>query len=123
MSTIPLTFLLLAQEFLTGEKCANHLIVRGLVRIRCVQLLQPIVNFLTRKGLINVGLLKDPPGGAILPADYCEVSAIPKLLCLLLKLQLRLALREKNWPKPKAEPYKYAAPALVPNVSKAKYEQ
>ena len=83
-TNIPLIFLLLAQEFLTGEKCANHLIVRGLVRIRCVQLLQPIVNFLTRKGLINVGLLKDPPGGAILPSDYCEVSAIiPKLLCLL----------------------------------------
>ncbi|XP_078584819.1 lysine-specific histone demethylase 2-like [Branchiostoma floridae x Branchiostoma japonicum] len=58
------------KEFLTPQKCAGHVIVRGLVRIRCVQELERIVCFLTRKGLINTGLLKDPPGGALLPKDF-----------------------------------------------------
>eukprot|EP00058_Branchiostoma_floridae_P003627 XP_002589115.1 hypothetical protein BRAFLDRAFT_75096 [Branchiostoma floridae] len=58
------------KEFLTPQKCAGHVIVRGLVRIRCVQELERIVCFLSRKGLINTGLLKDPPGGALLPKDF-----------------------------------------------------
>ncbi|XP_072175827.1 lysine-specific histone demethylase 2-like [Diadema setosum] len=49
------------KQFLTAQKCTERLIVRGLVRIKCAEILEPIVAFLTRKGLINTGLLKDPP--------------------------------------------------------------
>ncbi|XP_022088783.1 lysine-specific histone demethylase 1B-like [Acanthaster planci] len=58
------------KEFLTVEKCKHHLVVRGLIRIRCAQLLVPIIHFLSRKGLINTGLLRDPPGGTLLPPEF-----------------------------------------------------
>lgn len=45
------------KEVLTSEKCAHHVIVRGLVRIRCVQELDRVLLFMTRKGLINTGAL------------------------------------------------------------------
>uniref|UniRef100_A0A7N8X675 Lysine demethylase 1B n=1 Tax=Mastacembelus armatus TaxID=205130 RepID=A0A7N8X675_9TELE len=44
-------------EVLTSQKCALHIIVRGLVRVRCVQELDRVLNFMTRKGLINTGVL------------------------------------------------------------------
>lgn len=46
------------QEVLTPQKCAPHVIVRGLVRIRCVQELERVLYFMTRKGLINTGALQ-----------------------------------------------------------------
>eukprot|EP00057_Strongylocentrotus_purpuratus_P012839 XP_011667313.1 PREDICTED: lysine-specific histone demethylase 1B [Strongylocentrotus purpuratus] len=49
------------KEFLTAHICTQRLVVRGLVRIKCSEILEPIVAFLTRKGLINTGLLRDPP--------------------------------------------------------------
>nr|XP_054755577.1 lysine-specific histone demethylase 2-like [Lytechinus pictus] len=49
------------KEFLTAHACTQRLVVRGLVRIKCAEILEPIVAFLTRKGLINTGLLRDPP--------------------------------------------------------------
>uniref|UniRef100_A0A7N8XS08 [histone-H3]-N(6),N(6)-dimethyl-L-lysine(4) FAD-dependent demethylase n=1 Tax=Mastacembelus armatus TaxID=205130 RepID=A0A7N8XS08_9TELE len=45
------------KEVLTSQKCALHIIVRGLVRVRCVQELDRVLNFMTRKGLINTGVL------------------------------------------------------------------
>ncbi|CAL9690747.1 unnamed protein product [Knipowitschia caucasica] len=45
------------KEVLTSEKCALHVIVRGLVRIRCVQEMDRVLQFMTRKGLINTGAL------------------------------------------------------------------
>uniref|UniRef100_A0A8C6T1N1 [histone-H3]-N(6),N(6)-dimethyl-L-lysine(4) FAD-dependent demethylase n=1 Tax=Neogobius melanostomus TaxID=47308 RepID=A0A8C6T1N1_9GOBI len=45
------------KEVLTAEKCALHVIVRGLVRIRCVQEMDRVLHFMTRKGLINTGVL------------------------------------------------------------------
>uniref|UniRef100_A0A3B4AIG2 [histone-H3]-N(6),N(6)-dimethyl-L-lysine(4) FAD-dependent demethylase n=1 Tax=Periophthalmus magnuspinnatus TaxID=409849 RepID=A0A3B4AIG2_9GOBI len=45
------------KEVLTSEKCALHVIVRGLVRIRCVQEMDRVLHFMTRKGLINTGVL------------------------------------------------------------------
>uniref|UniRef100_A0A8B9HYZ2 Lysine demethylase 1B n=1 Tax=Astyanax mexicanus TaxID=7994 RepID=A0A8B9HYZ2_ASTMX len=55
-------------EALTPQKCAPHVIVRGLVRIRCVQELDRVLHFMTRKGLINTGALlaKQP----LLPEPY-----------------------------------------------------
>ncbi|XP_033123359.1 lysine-specific histone demethylase 1B-like [Anneissia japonica] len=47
------------KEVLTVEKCVAHLIVRGLVRVACVRYLKVILAFLTIKGLVNTGLLKD----------------------------------------------------------------
>lgn len=62
----------LFQEALTPQKCAPHVIVRGLVRVRCVQELDRILHFMTRKGLINTGALlaKQP----LLPEPYRDVS-------------------------------------------------
>uniref|UniRef100_A0A8B9HV38 [histone-H3]-N(6),N(6)-dimethyl-L-lysine(4) FAD-dependent demethylase n=1 Tax=Astyanax mexicanus TaxID=7994 RepID=A0A8B9HV38_ASTMX len=56
------------KEALTPQKCAPHVIVRGLVRIRCVQELDRVLHFMTRKGLINTGALlaKQP----LLPEPY-----------------------------------------------------
>ncbi|XP_055076756.2 lysine-specific histone demethylase 2 isoform X3 [Misgurnus anguillicaudatus] len=53
------------KEVLTAQKCAPHVIVRGLVRIRCVQELDRILCFMTRKGLINTGAL--PVSRPLLP--------------------------------------------------------
>ncbi|XP_056597117.1 lysine-specific histone demethylase 2 [Triplophysa dalaica] len=46
------------KEVLTAQKCAPHVIVRGLVRVRCVQELDRVLCFMTRKGLINTGALQ-----------------------------------------------------------------
>ncbi|XP_043089036.1 lysine-specific histone demethylase 1B isoform X4 [Puntigrus tetrazona] len=46
------------KEVLTLQKCAPHVIVRGLVRVRCVQELERVLYFMTRKGLINTGALQ-----------------------------------------------------------------
>ncbi|KAF7702392.1 lysine-specific histone demethylase 1B isoform X1 [Silurus meridionalis] len=56
------------KEVLTPQKCAPHVIVRGLVRVRCVQELGKVLHFMTRKGLINTGVLlaKQP----LLPEPY-----------------------------------------------------
>ncbi|XP_030644941.1 lysine-specific histone demethylase 1B [Chanos chanos] len=56
------------KEVLTPQKCAPHVIVRGLVRVRCVQELDRVLHFMTRKGLINTGalLVKQP----LLPEPY-----------------------------------------------------
>lgn len=61
------------QEVLTAETCAHHVVVRGLVRVRCVQELDRVLHFMTRKGLINTGVLmaKQP----LLPEKHCSVSA------------------------------------------------
>uniref|UniRef100_A0A8D3CGY0 [histone-H3]-N(6),N(6)-dimethyl-L-lysine(4) FAD-dependent demethylase n=1 Tax=Scophthalmus maximus TaxID=52904 RepID=A0A8D3CGY0_SCOMX len=45
------------KEMLTSQKCAQHIIARGLVRVRCVQEMDRVLNFMTRKGLINTGVL------------------------------------------------------------------
>ncbi|XP_067281511.1 lysine-specific histone demethylase 2 isoform X2 [Pseudorasbora parva] len=46
------------KEVLTLQRCAPHVIVRGLVRVRCVQELDRVLDFMTRKGLINTGALQ-----------------------------------------------------------------
>uniref|UniRef100_A0A4W6DTZ3 Lysine demethylase 1B n=1 Tax=Lates calcarifer TaxID=8187 RepID=A0A4W6DTZ3_LATCA len=61
-------------EMLTSQKCALHIIVRGLVRVRCVQEMDRVLNFMTRKGLINTGVLavKRP----LLPERYHSKNVI-----------------------------------------------
>ncbi|XP_076850208.1 lysine-specific histone demethylase 2 [Brachyhypopomus gauderio] len=56
------------KEPLTAQKCAPHVVVRGLVRVRCVQELDKVLHFMTRKGLVNTGalLVKQP----LLPEPY-----------------------------------------------------
>uniref|UniRef100_A0A3Q3D6Z0 Lysine demethylase 1B n=1 Tax=Hippocampus comes TaxID=109280 RepID=A0A3Q3D6Z0_HIPCM len=44
-------------EVLTVQKCIMHVVVRGLVRVRCVQEMERVLHFMTRKGLINTGVL------------------------------------------------------------------
>lgn len=48
--------------------------VRGLVRIRCVQEMERILYFMTRKGLINTGILSVSPDQYLLPKEYHNVS-------------------------------------------------
>ncbi|NXA81099.1 KDM1B demethylase, partial [Thryothorus ludovicianus] len=64
------------QEALTPQKCIHHIIVRGLVRIRCVQEMERILYFMTRKGLINTGILSVSPDQYLLPKEYHNKSVI-----------------------------------------------
>ncbi|XP_010167775.1 lysine-specific histone demethylase 1B isoform X2 [Antrostomus carolinensis] len=61
-------------EALTPQKCIHHIIVRGLVRIRCVQEMERILYFMTRKGLINTGILSVSPDQYLLPKEYHNKS-------------------------------------------------
>ncbi|XP_009988322.1 PREDICTED: lysine-specific histone demethylase 1B isoform X2 [Tauraco erythrolophus] len=63
-------------EALTPQKCIHHIIVRGLVRIRCVQEMERILYFMTRKGLINTGILSVNPDQYLLPKEYHNKSVI-----------------------------------------------
>uniref|UniRef100_A0A8C0QYL0 Lysine demethylase 1B n=1 Tax=Canis lupus dingo TaxID=286419 RepID=A0A8C0QYL0_CANLU len=63
------------KEALTPQKCIPHIIVRGLVRIRCVQEVERILYFMTRKGLINTGVLSVGTDQYLLPKDYHNVGA------------------------------------------------
>nr|XP_044992335.1 lysine-specific histone demethylase 1B isoform X2 [Jaculus jaculus] len=64
------------KEALTPQKCVPHIIVRGLVRIRCVQEVERILFFMTRKGLINTGVLTVGAGQYLLPKDYHSVTVL-----------------------------------------------
>uniref|UniRef100_A0A8C7Y4U1 [histone-H3]-N(6),N(6)-dimethyl-L-lysine(4) FAD-dependent demethylase n=1 Tax=Oryzias sinensis TaxID=183150 RepID=A0A8C7Y4U1_9TELE len=62
------------KKVLTAEKCSQHIIVRGLVRVRCVQELDRVLQFMTRKGLINTGVLRvERP---LLPEGYRSVVVL-----------------------------------------------
>uniref|UniRef100_A0A8C5VI13 Lysine demethylase 1B n=1 Tax=Microcebus murinus TaxID=30608 RepID=A0A8C5VI13_MICMU len=63
-------------EALTPQKCIPHIMVRGLVRIRCVQEVERILYFMTRKGLINTGVLSVGADQYLLPKDYHNKSVI-----------------------------------------------
>ncbi|XP_006860854.1 PREDICTED: lysine-specific histone demethylase 1B [Chrysochloris asiatica] len=63
-------------EALTPQKCIPHIIVRGLVRIRCVQEVERILYFMTRKGLINTGVLNVSADQYLLPKDYHNKSVV-----------------------------------------------
>ncbi|KAG8510993.1 Lysine-specific histone demethylase 1B, partial [Galemys pyrenaicus] len=63
-------------EALTPQKCIPHIIVRGLVRIRCVQEVERILYFMTRKGLINTGVLNVGADQHLLPKDYHNKSVV-----------------------------------------------
>lgn len=69
------SFVFPLQEALTPQKCIHHIIVRGLVRIRCVQEMERILYFMTRKGLINTGILSVSPDQYLLPKEYHNVSS------------------------------------------------
>ncbi|XP_031215428.1 lysine-specific histone demethylase 1B isoform X1 [Mastomys coucha] len=64
------------KEALTPQKCIPHIIVRGLVRIRCVQEVERILYFMTRKGLINTGVLTVGAGQHLLPKHYHNKSVL-----------------------------------------------
>ncbi|XP_074003051.1 lysine-specific histone demethylase 2 isoform X6 [Numenius arquata] len=64
------------KEALTPQKCIHHIIVRGLVRIRCVREMERILYFMTRKGLINTGILSVSPDQCLLPKEYHNKSVI-----------------------------------------------
>ncbi|KAH0617900.1 hypothetical protein JD844_016619 [Phrynosoma platyrhinos] len=64
------------KEPLTPQKCTHNIIVRGLVRIRCVRETERILHFMTRKGLINTGVLAVSPDQPLLPKDYRNKSVI-----------------------------------------------
>lgn len=57
------------KEFLTPEKCANHIIIRGLVRVLMVSEVRRILFFLTKNGFVNHGILRDVPKSLTVPKD------------------------------------------------------
>ncbi|XP_024154108.1 lysine-specific histone demethylase 1B isoform X1 [Oryzias melastigma] len=62
------------KKVLTAEKCSQHIIVRGLVRVRCVQELGRVLHFMTKKGLVNTGVLRvERP---LLPEGYRSKNVI-----------------------------------------------
>ena len=63
-----------SKEVLTPQKCAPHIVVRGLVRVRCVQEMDRVLHFMTRKGLINTGVLA--VSRPLLPERYRSVSTV-----------------------------------------------
>ncbi|XP_077989973.1 lysine-specific histone demethylase 2-like [Glandiceps talaboti] len=48
------------KEILTIRKCAEHCIVRGLVRICLISHLEKVLQSLSTKGLVNIGILPHP---------------------------------------------------------------
>ena len=52
---------MISQEYLTPEKCAHHIIIRGLVRVLMVTEVRRILFFLTKKGVVNHGILGNVP--------------------------------------------------------------
>ena len=58
-----------SQEFLTPEKCAQHIIVRGLVRVLMVSEVGRILYFLSKQGFVNHGILSDVPRSLGTPKD------------------------------------------------------
>ncbi|XP_037748995.1 lysine-specific histone demethylase 1B isoform X2 [Chelonia mydas] len=64
------------KEALTPHRCTHRIIVRGLVRIRCVQEMERILYFMARKGLINTGILSVSPDQHLLPKEYHNKSVI-----------------------------------------------
>uniref|UniRef100_A0A8C5E9H5 [histone-H3]-N(6),N(6)-dimethyl-L-lysine(4) FAD-dependent demethylase n=1 Tax=Gouania willdenowi TaxID=441366 RepID=A0A8C5E9H5_GOUWI len=62
------------KEVLTSQKCSLHIIVRGLVRVRCVHEMDRVLHFMTRKGLINTGVLAAPR--PLLPERYRSKNVI-----------------------------------------------
>uniref|UniRef100_A0A8C5A2P9 Lysine demethylase 1B n=1 Tax=Gadus morhua TaxID=8049 RepID=A0A8C5A2P9_GADMO len=62
------------KEVLTPQKCAPHIVVRGLVRVRCVQEMDRVLHFMTRKGLINTGVLA--VSRPLLPERYRSVVVL-----------------------------------------------
>uniref|UniRef100_A0A8C0G3T8 [histone-H3]-N(6),N(6)-dimethyl-L-lysine(4) FAD-dependent demethylase n=1 Tax=Chelonoidis abingdonii TaxID=106734 RepID=A0A8C0G3T8_CHEAB len=64
------------KEVLTPHKCTHRIIVRGLVRIRCVQEMERILYFMARKGLINTGILSVSSDQHLLPKEYHNVIVL-----------------------------------------------
>lgn len=63
----------LFQSWLTPAQCIPHINCRGLSRIACITLIEKIIRYLTRKAVINIGLIGVPPGEGFLPANYNQV--------------------------------------------------
>uniref|UniRef100_G1MUN3 [histone-H3]-N(6),N(6)-dimethyl-L-lysine(4) FAD-dependent demethylase n=1 Tax=Meleagris gallopavo TaxID=9103 RepID=G1MUN3_MELGA len=80
------------KEALTPQKCIHHIIVRGLVRIRCVQEMARILYFMTRKGLINTGILSVSTDQYLLPKEYHNVSTLLVCFCFCFVFPFALEL-------------------------------
>ncbi|XP_070534432.1 lysine-specific histone demethylase 2-like [Ptychodera flava] len=63
------------KEVLTVSKCSQHCIVRGLIRISYLAHLETVLQSLTKKGLVNVGILPQPLN-AILPQKCNQEKVI-----------------------------------------------
>jgi len=58
------------KEFLTPEKCAEHIIVRGLVRVLMVVVVQRVLYYLTKRGFVNHGILGNVPRSLTSPKEF-----------------------------------------------------
>ncbi|KAJ8322400.1 hypothetical protein KUTeg_000050 [Tegillarca granosa] len=78
LSRLPVTYLALrnicvtlwnlnCKEWLTRNRCSPYINCRGIIRVFCVENIDRILWFLTRKGLINFGLLPVPKSLSFIP--------------------------------------------------------
>ena len=68
LAGLKMSFLLL-QEPLTEEKCALHILVRGLVRVRLVAEASHVLRVLTIKGIVNHGAIGKVPFSISTPKE------------------------------------------------------
>ena len=76
------------QEFLTPEKCAEHIIVRGLVRVLMVVVVQRVMYYLTKRGFVNHGILSNVPRSLTSPKEFkvrVHLEEIYQIQCNSLK--------------------------------------
>ena len=59
-------FFVTFKEFLTPQTCADHVIVRGLVRVLMVKEARRILIYLSKKGYVNHGSLRMVPSSLTL---------------------------------------------------------
>uniref|UniRef100_A0A8C2JJ23 Lysine demethylase 1B n=1 Tax=Cyprinus carpio TaxID=7962 RepID=A0A8C2JJ23_CYPCA len=82
-------------EVLTLQKCAPHVVVRGLVRIRCVQELDRVLYFMSRKGLINTGALQIK--WPLLPESQHNVRQTQAFCLTVVVLEARERIGGRVW--------------------------
>ena len=68
------------RRILTVERCCQHLLLRGLTRVRlCTIDVPQILNFAVRKGLVNLGAIKRPLSKPLKDSSafLCHAGTLP----------------------------------------------
>lgn len=63
-------------EWLTVDKVSKYIVCRGLVRVYLITITEQIINLLTKKGVINYGIIQCPPTHKILKSCTEKVIVV-----------------------------------------------